>query len=119
MKGIIIGLLICIALLMAFYEFGSKLLGKSDMSLINTLNFSTCFVLLVFYYYGYCDFIDNGFIKGEFSILISILVWGCMFLKMILLLIYKEWKEVKKLFLINFIYGLTVVTLSYLLMIWK
>ncbi|EOU2045969.1 hypothetical protein C4D43_15215 [Clostridium perfringens] len=117
MKEVIIGLLICIALLMAFHEFGSKLLGKSDISLINILNFSTCFILLVWGYYGYCDFIDNGFIKGEFSILISTVVFSCMFLKTIILLIYKEWKEAKKLFLINFVYGVFVVTLSYLIMI--
>ncbi|EGT0000991.1 hypothetical protein I9Y31_003323 [Clostridium perfringens] len=118
MREVIIGLLICIALLMAFYEFGSKLLGKSDISLINILNFSTCFILLVFCYYGYSNFIDNGFIRGEFSILISTLVFGCMFLKTILLLIYKEWKEATKLFLINFVYGVFVVTFSYLIMVW-
>lgn len=117
MKEVIIGLMICIALLMAFYEFGSKLLGKSDISLINVLNFSTWFILLVFCYYGYCNFIDNGFIRKEFSILISTLVFSCMFLKTILLLIYKKWKDVKKLFLISFLYGVFVVTLSYLVMV--
>ncbi|HFD8685554.1 TPA: hypothetical protein ACF328_002656 [Clostridium perfringens] len=119
MKEVIIGLLICIALLMAFYEFGSKLLGKSDINLINILNFSSCFMLLLFCYYGFCDFVNSGFIRKEFSILISILVFSCMFYKTILLLIYKECKEAKKLFLINFVYGVFVVTFSYLVMGWK
>ncbi|MBO3322834.1 hypothetical protein JJB67_09640 [Clostridium perfringens] len=117
MKEVITWLLISVALLMAFYEFTSKFLEKSDISLINVINFSSCFMLLVFCRFGFDDFLNSGFVNKEFSILISILVFGCMFYKTIILLIFKEWKEAKKLFLINFVYGVFIFIFSYLIMV--
>lgn len=118
MKEVITGLLIIVALLMAFYEFTSKFLEKSDISLINVINFSSCFMLLVFCRLGVDEFLNNGFVNKEFSILISILVFSCMFFKTIILFIFKEWKEAKKLFLINFAYGVFIFIFSYLIMVW-